>query len=121
MSSRWRRRVRSAQWVGEEAGTRGTRGRIFGKAILTEHAYLSVYELVVVVGEHIHREEYGYFLVVDGEEIWGYERDLSHDPPVHRHTGTHERNASEPISFRDVVEHAWHEVTERARRGETRL
>lgn len=107
--------------VAEEKGSNGRRGRIFGNAIVTEHAYLSIHEVVVVVDDHVHREEYGYFLVVDGEEIWGYERDPSHEPPVHRHTTEHVRHRAEAISFKEVVERAWREVTERAERGELRL
>lgn len=107
--------------VAEEEGSYGTRGRSFGNAILTEHAYLSIHEVVVVVNDHDHREEYGYFLVIGGEEIWGYERDPSHDPPVHRHTTGHQRHPGEAIPFKEVAERAWREVTERAERGELRL
>lgn len=47
------------------------------------------------------RSEYAYFLVVDGEEVWGEERDLSHDPAVHRHTTSdHTREPAKPIAFR---------------------
>ena len=71
--------------VAEEEGSGGRRGRLFGRAILTEGAYLSIHEVVVVVNDHVHRLEYGYFLVIDDEEVWGYERDPSHEP---RCTGT---------------------------------
>jgi hypothetical protein len=78
----------SSDLFAEEAGSNGQRGRIFGTLNLDSPvpAFLAVSELVVVEGNHVRREEYGYFLVIKGVEIWGYERDLSHDPPVHRHT-----------------------------------
>ena len=95
-----------------EAGSRGMRGRVLGHVHLSDDAYLEVSEVVVVVDDHIHREEYAYFLVIHGVEVWGYERDLSHDPPVHRHTYGHsQRIESEPISFKDVVEMAWRELS----------
>lgn len=76
-------------------------------------AFLSVSETVVVTDEQsIHREEYAYYLIVDQVEVWGWERDLSHDPPVHRHVGPgHAREEADPISFRAAVELAWDEVT----------
>jgi hypothetical protein len=96
---------------GEEAGSDGQRGTMFGRLRLTERSYLAVYETVVVVDDHIHREEYGYFLIVDGVEVWGEERDLSHDPPVHRHVEGHVREDSEPIAFRAAVKCAWEDVS----------
>jgi hypothetical protein len=110
---------RFAEMVREELGSDGMRGRLFGRFWLMDdpRAFLSVSELVIVTAENtIHREEYGYFLVIDGEEVSGWERDLSHDPPVHRHTGSgHVREDAEPIAFRTAVELAWEEVTRRAR------
>jgi len=51
---------------------------------------------------------------MDGVEVWGYERDLSHDPPVHRHTFDHsERIEAGPVSFKEAVERAWNEVSRR--------
>jgi hypothetical protein len=99
----------------EEHGSNGRRGKVFGHAHLSDNAYLEIHEEVVIVDEsHVHREEYGYFLIIDGVEMWGYERDPSHDPPVHRHTYGHsERIDADPISFKDAVELAWQEVSRR--------
>jgi hypothetical protein len=98
--------------VAEEEGSEGKRGRIFGAFAMTDEIHLHVSEVVVVKNDHIHREEYGYFLTNEGVEIFGEERDLSHDPAVHRHVGPdHERQASEPIAFREFVERAWDEVS----------
>lgn len=92
----------------EEEGTDGQRGTVFGNLVLDEDAYLAVSEKVVVTAAGaIHREEYAYFLIVDGDEIWGYERDLSHDPAIHRHTRNHERVEGDVISFRAAAECAW--------------
>jgi hypothetical protein len=57
----------------------------------------------------VHREKYAYYLVVDDQEIGGYERDPFHDPPEHRHCGVHEPGG-EPwpsVAFKDAVEDAW--------------
>ena len=91
-----------------EAGTDDQRGKFLGNLILGENAFVSVSETVVVAEQgQIHREEYGYFLVIEGEEIWGYERDPSHNPAVHRHSLGHTRHDADPISFRDAIEQAW--------------
>lgn len=98
----------------EENGSDGRRGRVFGSVVLMEGAFIAISEVVVVRGNRIHREEYAYFLVIDGIEAWGYERDLSHRPPVHRHTEGHvQRLVAGPIAFKRVAEKAWEEVTRR--------
>jgi hypothetical protein len=112
----------SSDLFAEEAGSNGQRGRIFGNLNLDSPvpAFLAVSELVVVEGNHVRREEYGYFLVIKGVEIWGYERDLSHDPPVHRHTQGHqERLEADPVSFKEVAEMAWKEVSNAALTDDT--
>jgi hypothetical protein len=54
------------------------------------------------------------FLIMDGAEYWGYERDPTHDPPVHRHTyGHEERIEAGPVSFKSVCDLAWQEVSRR--------
>jgi hypothetical protein len=99
----------------EEHGSEGMRGRVFGYLFLTDRAYLQVSELVQVEGDHVHREEYAYFLVIDREEVWGYERDPTHNPPEHRHVGpSHRREPCGPVAFRQVAELAWDEVTRRS-------
>jgi hypothetical protein len=107
------------QMFAAEAGSNEMRGRVFGNLVLTEWAYLRIHEVLVVSGTHARREEYGYFLVIDGEEVWGYERDPTHDPPVHRHVGPdHRRERAKRITFKEVVELAWKEVSARS---ETRV
>jgi len=91
-----------------EEGSGGLRGQIFGAVTLWDVAFLSVHEVVLIEDGSAHREEYGYFLVINGAEIWGHERDPSHDPPVHCHGSDHSRHAAKaPISFREAVEMAW--------------
>jgi hypothetical protein len=103
-------------------GSNARRGRVFGQVIFSERVFLAVNELVEVQGNHVHREEYAYFLVIDGEEVWGEERDPTHDPAVHSHYGSaHERVPSHAVSFKEVVERVWEEITQRAEGGESLL
>jgi hypothetical protein len=104
-----------------EEESAGSRGRIFGQMRLLPEdsdvdAFLQVSEVVVCDGGRCDREEYAYYLVIDGVEVWGYEKDLSHDPPVHRHVGGgHAREAAEEISFARAATLAWEEVSNRLR------
>jgi hypothetical protein len=64
------------------------------------------------------REEYAYFFIVDGIEIWGCERDPSHDPPVHCHGRGHARYASEEqMEFTEAIDLAWETFTRVADEG----
>jgi hypothetical protein len=101
-----------------ETGSKDQRGRMFGNLRLDTEidAFLAVSELVVVRGTYVEREEYAYYLVIDGVETWGHEKDPTHEPPLHRHTEGHrERLVADEVSFKAMVEMAWDEVTERAR------
>jgi hypothetical protein len=95
----------------EEEGSDGRRGRILGHIVFTENIYLEVSESVQVVGNHIRRVDYAYFLVVDGVEYFGAERDPSHNPSVHGHGIGHKRLAAGPIAFKEVLAMGWHEVS----------
>jgi hypothetical protein len=45
----------------------------------------------------------------------GYERDLSHTPPVHAHTtAKHVRKPAGPIPFKKFAALAWEEISSRA-------
>jgi hypothetical protein len=99
--------------VSEQEGSNGKRGTVLGNFLLSERAYLAIYELVQVLNNHATREAYAYYLIIDGEEIWGEERDPSHDPPVHRHTTGHRTLPSEPISLKSAASRAWDDVTAR--------
>ena len=85
------------------------RGRLLGAAYMDERARIHVHEVVVVEGDHVHRVRYAYYLVVDDEEIGGYERDPNHDPPEHRHCGEHVPGG-EPwhsVSCKEAAHEAW--------------
>lgn len=92
----------------EEYGSDGQRGLMWGRLVLSERAFLSVFESIVVVGSGIHREEYSYYLIIDGYEIWGYDRDPDHEPQEHMHRGrAHSREPAGRVTFREVAEKAW--------------
>ena len=101
----------------------GIRGRVFGELELAANVRLSISEVVVVWGSRIRREEYAYYLVIDGVEAWGYERDRSHTPAEHRHVGPDHPVGEEwrRVSFREVVELAWAEVSARVDSGDLEL
>jgi len=91
----------------EEQGSNGQRGRIFGRVVLSEHAFLAVNEAVEVQGSGVTRSVYAYYLVYDGVELCGEERDPTHTPPVHRHDRNHKRYPSSVISFKEALTRAW--------------
>jgi hypothetical protein len=93
-------------------GSGGQRGRVWGRIGFTERTFLQVSELVVVAGSGVHRKEYAYYLIIDGAEVWGYERDLTHDPAVHRHDRNHNREPCDAVSFKQVLEMAWETASE---------
>jgi hypothetical protein len=90
----------------------GQRGRVWGRIGFTERTFLQVSERVVVVGSGIHREEYAYYLIIDGAEVWAYERDPSHEIAVHKHDREHKSEACEPVSFQRVLDLAWETVSD---------
>ncbi len=98
----------------ELGGSKGQRGRIFGNLRLDCEAdvFLAVSERVSVKGTWFHRDEYGYFFILDGVDVWGYERDPTHDPALHMHTTGHEESLeAAEVTFRQVAELAWKEVS----------
>jgi hypothetical protein len=102
----------------EEEGN-DQRGMIFCSVAFSgydpDSTYLSIHEVVAVRGSGITRTRYAYFLVIDGEEIGGYERHATHDPPVHRHCSgkrPHETAPSKVVSFKEAAREAWKYVSE---------
>jgi hypothetical protein len=92
----------------EEQGSNGQRGRIFGRVVLSDRAFLAVNEEVEVLkGSCVTRRAYAYFLVYDGVELCGEERDPTHTPAVHRHDRNHNRYPSSVISFNEALTRAW--------------
>lgn len=89
------------------------RGRIFGRLVISDRAFLSVSELVVIENDHAYRKEYSYYLIIEGLAVWGYDRDPTHDPPDHGHGEDHAWLDTGTVTFKQVVDHAWETVTER--------
>jgi hypothetical protein len=85
----------------------GLRGRMFTRLGLSDRSFLQVNERVVIENGIKHRVSYAYYLVCDGAEVWGYERDPTHNVVEHRHDANHDRFACEAISFREAAERAW--------------
>lgn len=80
--------------------------------MLTEHAFLQVHEVVEVANTGVHRLEYAYFVIYDGAELWGIERDPTHDPVLHQHDRDHNRTPCDAISFKHALTKAWEMVTD---------
>jgi hypothetical protein len=96
----------------EEEGSDGQRGIIFGRLALDERTFLSMFEVVVVEGSGVHREQYSYYLIRDGVELWGYDRDPLHTPEEHMHRGpSHLREDSRRVTFKEVAERAWETIS----------
>lgn len=96
----------------EAHGSRGQRGMFFGRLSLSERAFLSAFELIKVRGTGIHRVRYSYYLIIDGLEAWGYDRDPDHTPSLHRHQGPgHTRHPCRRVTFPEVANMAWQTVT----------
>ncbi len=91
----------------EEQGSNGQRGRIFGRVVLSERAFLAVNEAVEIRGSGVTRLEYAYYLVYDEAQLWGEERDPTHTPAVHQHDRDHNRYPSSVISFKAALTKAW--------------
>ncbi len=92
----------------EFTGSDGQRGRVWGRAIINDRAFLQIGETVVVEGSGISREDYAYYLIIDEVEVWGYERDPSHDPAVHRHVGgEHQRGPADRVTLVWALDKAW--------------
>jgi Family of unknown function (DUF6516) len=96
----------------EEEGSDGKRGMVFGRLILSDRAFLQVHEAVVVRGSGIHREEYAYHLIYDGEELLGFDRDPTHDPPEHGHGRAHSQVEAGGVTFKEVAKLAWESIAQ---------
>lgn len=88
-------------------GSDDKRGRVFGRLILSDRAFISMAEVVVVENSHVHREEYAYYLIIDEAEVFARDRDPDHDPQEHGHGPGHIRVEAGSISFKAFVEEAW--------------
>ncbi len=76
---------------------------------LTERAILHITELVQVQSDYVHRLEYAYYLIIDGQEYCARDYDNIHG--YHGHTIGHERVDADRISFKAAAEAAWEIVS----------
>jgi hypothetical protein len=89
-----------------EAGAKDARGMVYGRIALTERSFLSVHELIEVVGDDATRRKYAYYLLYDGEPLWGEEFDPEQATDPHRYDRAHNRAPSSMISLADAVAEA---------------
>jgi hypothetical protein len=72
--------------------------KAFERAVLNEHGQVEV-------------AKYSYYLIVNGAEARAWEKDPTHDPPVHGHIGSdHQRTDAPEVSLREALDLAWDEV-----------
>jgi hypothetical protein len=94
-----------------EAGSEEKRGRIILSLHMTARASMAVSESIHIDDEKgLHRVEYAYYLLIDGQEYWA--RDLDPIHGYHGHTIGHKRTEAERISFKKAVEEAWEIVSQ---------
>lgn len=94
-----------------EAGSEDKRGRIILTLNMTERATLAVSESVHIDDANgLHRVEYAYYLLIDGQEYWSRDLDTIHG--YHGHTIGHKRIEAERISFKKAAEDAWEIVSQ---------
>lgn len=94
-----------------EAGSEEKRGRIILSLHMTERATFAVSESIHIDDANgLHRVEYGYYLLIDGQEYWSRDRDPIHG--YHGHTIGHERTEADRISFKKAAEEAWEIVSQ---------
>jgi hypothetical protein len=95
-------------YCAEAEGSVGKSGIFYGRLILGERTYVSVFEVLGAHGSTIRRERYSYYLVIDDREVWGYDLDPEHNPATHRHEGTsHKRYPASSITFKEMAKLAW--------------
>lgn len=93
----------------------GKRGRVLGRLIFNDDAYMDVLERIVVRGNSVHRDRYAYALILDGVHEYSWERHKTHDPAVHEHEGSGRiRRGTQPVSLAVALELSWEMVSLRA-------
>lgn len=94
----------------DRAGTLEARADLRADTELDAH--LRIYERAVAAGRNkVEVVKYTYYLVVDGDEYRAWERDPTHDPPVHGHIGSDHKWIPAPeVTVAEALELAWNEV-----------
>lgn len=94
-----------------EAGSEEKRGRIILSLHMTARASMAVSESIHIDDANgLHRVEYAYYLLIDGQQYWSRDLDTFHG--YHGHTIGHERTKAERVSFKKAVEEAWEIVSQ---------
>lgn len=71
---------------------------------------MAVSESIHIGEKGLHRVEYAYYLLIDGQEYWA--RDLDPIHGYHGHAIGHERVEADRISFKNAAEEAWEIVSQ---------
>jgi len=90
-------------------------GAIVDGAIPLDNSAIVYVNEFVDIGEdeRIRIRRYSYYLVVDDNEICGYDLNPLEDPPSHYHAGPHsDVSACEEVSLREAYEHFWDRYNE---------
>lgn len=119
------RRYASGALTDEEVDTMfvlaidGAAGFVRGRIPLDDRAWAAVWERVLVDDrDHTHVEEYSYYLIDEVRgEVCGFDLDLSHDPPAHRHGPGHRRDPYPRVTLGQAIREMWI-VLERIRSDE---
>lgn len=94
-----------------EDGSEEQRGRIILSLHMTARASMAVSESIHIDDVRgLHRVEYAYYLLIDGQEYWSRDLDTIHG--YHGHTIGHKRTEAGRISFKKAVEEAWEIVSQ---------
>jgi hypothetical protein len=86
-----------------ESGSKDLRGMVYGRITLSEHAFLSVHEVLEVQGDEATRRKYAYYLMYDGAPLWGEECDPQHEVAARRYDRDGTRVSSQPISLTEAL------------------
>jgi hypothetical protein len=75
-------------------------------------AYLKVFERAALnESGQVEVVKYSYYLIVNGAETRGWDKDPKHDPPVHGHIGVdHKWTEAPEVSLDKALDLAWDEV-----------
>jgi hypothetical protein len=60
---------------------------------------------VVVHDGYVHREEYAYYLIINGRDVWSRDCDDHHG--YHGHRENHERIDAPRVTFKEAVALVW--------------
>jgi len=89
----------------------GQSARMWGNITLTDEVSLSVRERIELVDGRAHIVKYSYYIIVDGAEARGFDKEPTHNPPVHGHIGpNHAWTQAPEITLEAALDRCWDEV-----------